>query len=170
MKLKDLLLEGINERNTRVAKSKIPGAGNGLFANHDFKKKSVILVAKTTKIPDNEWKLLKKSAPELLKRYGYSWDGGHLSVLGKNWPGFKLSPEAKKAISQTILRNGFHEFNFINDDQNNPNVEDYFTDHGILVVALRDIKKGEELLKEYPPDGVATYKDIPKYRDFDYLR
>jgi len=172
IKLKDMILESIAEKYTYVAPSKIPGAGKGLFAARDIPKHEFIIVAPPTHIPDNEWELLKQHAPELLKRYGYSWSGGHYAVIGKNWPGFRLSSDAKKAISQTVLRHGFNEFNFINDDQENPNVGERFANN-VKVFALRDIAKGEELLKKYPPDGTATYKpDIYQgmYKDYDYLK
>jgi hypothetical protein len=174
VKLINLISEGITEEYTYVAPSKIPGAGKGLFAAKDIKKGQVILTAKITHIPDEEWYLLKTWAPELLKRYGYSWGGFHAAVLGKNWPGFRLSPEAKKAIAHTVLKSGFHEFNFINDSWENPNVSERFKKAGIIEVwAIADIPKGSEILKRYPPDGTATYKPDAfsgKYKDFNWLK
>lgn len=158
MKLTDLISEGITEEYTYVAPSKISGAGKGLFAAKDIPKGTVFLTAKATHIPDKEWDLLKQFAPELIKRYGYSWGGHHNAVLGKNWPGFQLSPETKKAISQTILRGGFHEFNFINDSHDKRNAKERFLPSGkVDVWAIADIPKGAEILKRYPPDGTATY-------------
>lgn len=172
IKLKDIILESVAEKYTYVAPSKIPGAGKGLFAARDIPKHEFIIIASPTQIPDGEWELLKQYAPELIKRYGYSWSGGHYGVAGKHWPGFRLSVEAKKAIAHTVFRHGFNEFNFINDDQENPNVRERFSGN-IKVWALRDIVKGEELVKKYPPDGTATYKpDIYGgiYKNYDYLK
>lgn len=168
IKLKDLIYEGLSERNTYVAPSKISGAGNGLFAARDLRQGELILKGPIVHIPDDEWELLKANAAEMIVRYGYSWGGGHYGVPGKWWPGFRLSPNAKAAIAKTIFGRGFHEFNFINDDQHNPNVWEQFGDKGVEVFARRDIKKGEELTKPYPWHGTATYKkDV---RTFDWMK
>lgn len=171
MKLKDLIFEGLTERNTYVAPSKIPGAGKGLFAARDLKRDELILKASTQHIPNEDWDRLKADAPEMIKRYGYSWGGAHIGIPGRQWPGFRLSPEAKAAIAKTIFAQGFHEFNFINDNQHDPNVVEQFGERGIEVFARRDIKKGEELTKRYPWHGTATYSDNVKgNRSFDWLR
>ena len=174
MKLTNLITEGITEEYTYVAPSKIPNAGKGLFAVKDIKKGQVFLTAKITHISDKEWELLKYFTPELLKRYGYSWGGYHAAVLGKNWPGFKLSPEAKKAIAHTILRDGFHEFNFINDSWNNPNCDQKMKKNGVIEIwATENIPKCTEITKRYPPDGTATYNPNAyggQYKNFDWLK
>jgi len=175
MKLKDLMFEGITEEYTYVAPSKIPGAGKGLFAAKDIPKGTVFLKAKVTHISDHEWDLLKHFAPELLKRYGYSWGGYHAAVLGKNWPGFKLSPEAKKAIAHTILRSGFHEFNFMNDSWEGVNAGEKIKNNGqsIEVWATKNIPKGEEILRRYPPHGTASYKPDAysgEYKNYPWLK
>lgn len=158
IKLKGLIFEGLTERNTYVASSKIAGAGKGLFAARDFKPHDLILTAKIRKIPNDQWQSLVTNAPELIKRYGYSWGGAHMGVPGRWWPGFRLNPTAKKAIAKTIFAQGFHEFNFINDNQINPNVsENLALRWEIQVFAKRNIKKGEELTKAYPSHGTATY-------------
>ena len=174
MKLTDLISEGITEEYTYVAPSKIPGAGKGLFAAKDIPKGTVFLQAKVAHIPDDEWELLKQNAPELLKRYGYSWGGYHGAVLGKNWPGFRLSPSMKEVIAKTILRDGFHEFNFINDSFKDRNCAEKFRQNrSIEVWAIKDIPKGEEILKRYPPHGTATYNPDSyngEYKNFPWLK
>jgi len=171
IKLKDIICEGLTERNTYVAKSKIPGAGKGLFAARNLMEGELILKAKIQQIPPDEWKLLVADAPEMIKRYGYSWGGAHIGVPGKWWPGFRLTPDAKAAIAKSIFAHGFHEFNFINDNQIDPNVSEHFGNNEIHVYSRKRIQKGEELTKPYPWHGTATYdRGVRGNQQFDWWR
>ncbi len=142
------------EQRTVIAKSAIPGSGNGLFAKVRFKAGDVIgeLGGELVDEPD----LLNPSAylaglPDcaftLIPAYRYidSKDhGGHVSRIN-------FAPS---------LING-QETGF-----QNSRIERICTSPWVIFVATRDIEPGEEFFASYGPDyGYARFMNAPTVRD-----
>lgn len=110
---------------TLVAKSTIPDAGNGLFANQDISKGTLIwqLNSLDKVIPIGSILYYTSIELEYIKKYAYK--SGENLIL--------CSDDAK----------------YINHSKN-PNLEDYIDPKfGSVTVAKYDIKAGDELLSDY---------------------
>ncbi len=102
--------------------------GKGAFAKKDIKKGTVIDVANVVLIPNKDYRKIKKTQ---LYNYCYIWEDP------------RHKPAFKNAITLSISQ-------FINHSYA-PNVQ-YFYDYknkAIEYMAIKDIKKGEELTVNY---------------------
>jgi hypothetical protein len=128
--------------------------GNGLFAKVDIKKGETFLKSKVTIISDEEWEKIQNTEP--VKLYFFNWDAQHGIPLGKWKFDFKNAND-KKAWSQTkFFKDGalkISGFLYINDidEKTKANCEEIFDIPNKIIgmKATRDIKAGEEFIKEY---------------------
>ncbi len=136
--------------------------GNGLFAKNDIKKGEMILKAKVKIIDNDDWKLIKNT--EVVKLYTLGWGDEHGIPVGPWEFDFKNEQDKRKWKEAGLLEDGnrlmISGFLYINDidDKTEANAEEWFDVDGKMVgmVALRDIKIGEEIIKEY--DGTMAGK------------
>ena len=128
--------------------------GNGLFAKVDIKKGEKILKAKVEIISDKSWKLIKNT--EAVRLYWLRWGDEHGIPTGPWEFEFKKPQDKEKWDEAGLLDDGklmISGFLYINDidDKTEANSEEWFDIDEKLVgmVATRDIKAGEEIIKEY---------------------
>lgn len=118
-----------------VAKSTIEGAGKGLFAKVDIQKGEVIGEYKGEVITDEEY---DRRTQEGLGNYGVDIGDGLILDCGQ-----KMCPMGYANDAYGLKRVGKNNSYFIQDELR------------VFVVALRDIKAGEEIFVSY---GRAYWK------------
>jgi hypothetical protein len=135
--------------------------GKGVFATREIKKGVEFLTTPSaTTISDEDWKILKQTRfPEV---YGFKWGNGHSAFLGDELPNW-MTPEEKKLVGQTVLRNGLHPWNFVNDGGNDANASEKFESNVSIMTALRDIQPDEEITKGYNEkiNYASSWEEIP---------
>lgn len=139
---------------TMVSKSKIPNAGNGLFATEDIPAGALIHLGPVVTISDSDWEKIKDTV--FVKRMGLRWKNNE-RVLPVGNIEYKLSDsDIPKFRSTDRFKNGVFVSPFLLvNHSDNPNSEQVIdTLHRMVGLrAIKFIERGEEITKRY--DGVA---------------
>jgi SET domain-containing protein len=117
----------------RVAKSLIKGAGDGLFAVRPFKKGDRVVEYRGEKLTQKEYDL--KYEDDAMGSYGISLSSRYVLDAGKTSSG----------VARYVC-------DFHGSKAGKPNTEYVNFDGRIWVIALRDIKAGEEFYSDYGDD------------------
>ena len=121
--------------------------GMGVFATQEIKKDvNFLTTPPVTKISDEDWEILKQT--RFPKFYGFKWGEDRAAFLGNELPNW-LTQEEKELVGKTVLRNGLHPWNFVNDGGNDANASEKFESNVSIMTALRDIQPGDEITKGY---------------------
>lgn len=174
--VKEILKEyTINQKNPLFQDKKVEvksagHKGNGLFTTVDIKKDEMVLMSKVTIMTDEDWDMIKDTAP--VKLYGFRWDDEHAIPLGRWKFNFKNIKDRLLWKKTNFYKQYCHDglrlsgFLFVNDIDTNTtaNVEEVFNipKNIIGIKAIRDIKAGEELIKEYNYDWKEEFKSWRK--------
>lgn len=138
--------------------------GKGLFAKVDIKKGEKILRSKVEIIPDDKWKLIKNT--EVVRLYTLVWGDEHGIPIGPWEFEFKNEQDKEKWDDAGLLDDGklmISGFLYINDidDKTEANSEERFDvdEKMVGMVALRDIRAGEEIIKEYDETMAGKWRN-----------
>ena len=140
--------------------------GNGLFAKVDIKAGEMILEAKVNIMDDDDWNVIKDTKP--VELYGFVWLGQHGIPLGKWTFDFKKPGEEKLWLQTKFCKqhckgqlrlSGFLYINDI-DEHTQENSKEVFNVEQKLIgmKAIKDIKAGEEIIKEYNEEMVGPWR------------
>lgn len=113
-----------------VKKSSIPGAGKGLFAERDFKKGENIVQYNGEILTVDQYD----------KRYGDDAMGAYGITLDEN----RVIDAAKTSAGVARYACDFH-----GSKAKGPNAEYVSDDEEVWIVAIKNIKKGEEIFTDY---------------------
>jgi hypothetical protein len=170
--IKKILREYVEEREIQQINSVMPEdkvivkpaghKGNGLFATQDIKKGEIFLSAQGISLSNEDWKKVMDTIP--VEMYSFIWGNEHIVPIGP-WPFNFTNPEDKKKWMSTdfakehcpngkLMLSGFLYINDI-DKNTKANSKEVFNDYKDLtgMVATRNIKKGEEIIKQYTNPG-----------------
>jgi SET domain-containing protein len=155
------LKESVNSKSSVTVKP-AGHKGNGLFATKDFKKGDLILKSPTVKISDEDWEIIKDTCP--VKLYNFVWEDDHRIPLGdfefdfkneeckQKW--MKTDFWRKYCLDDKLMLSGFLYINDIDKDTEANSKEVFNKDKYIVgQVATKDIKSGDEIIKEYNTEG-----------------
>jgi SET domain-containing protein len=149
---------------TVVSKSKIPNAGNGLFATENIPAGTLFVINPIITISESDWNKIKDTV--FVKRMRLSWTNNE-KVLPVGNIEYKLSPEDIPVFRSTDrFKNGVFVSPFLlvnhSDDPNSEQVIDV-AHRMVGLRAVKFIEQGEEITKRY--DGFVSKKSASL--DFD---
>ena len=139
-------------------------SGKGMFASRDIKVGETFLTCQAETITDEDWDLIEQT--RLPAMYGFNLNGKHAALLGSEQPGW-MTAEEKRLVSKTIVSGGLHPFMFVNHGGKDSNAEEVFSGSTVSMRAIRPIKKGEEITKEYSEKGVSRISENRSITDPD---
>jgi SET domain-containing protein len=134
-----------------IKKSKIPGAGMGVYSTKDISKNSIVGEYKGNFLSDDEYKKLVDA------------DEWHY-VMGLNECSYKFT----NGIRFIDGRNGNFttRINYAPQEFQNVKFQKVCEKPFVIVVALRDIKKDEEIYIDYGPDYIYDFMEFPEVKNY----